>query len=79
MDKEREKHFIKVLNFFKDKTDQLLIVNIERKGYENAIIKFLNKINTDNEKLCIWCHKTKNLETKNFTEIEYKINLCLKK
>ena len=37
---ERERHYQKIFHFFADKPKQLLIVNIEKKGYENEIIKF---------------------------------------
>lgn len=42
---DREKHHKKVLDFFKDKPKQLLVVNIEKKGYENIISKFIGKGN----------------------------------
>ena len=43
---ERETHYKKILNFFSDKPHQLLIVNIEKEGWEKVIIKFVKNKNT---------------------------------
>jgi hypothetical protein len=40
---EREYHFQNVLEFFKDKSNQLIILNIERSGWENFVVDFLQK------------------------------------
>lgn len=42
----RETHFQNVLSFFKDKLNQLLIINIEKKGWEKAVTLFLKKENS---------------------------------
>lgn len=39
----REEHYNKVINFFSDKLNQLLIVNIEKQGFENSIVDFIGK------------------------------------
>ena len=78
---EREKHFVKVLDFFKDKPEKLLIVNIEKKGFEKVIINFINnKINfeMENNNLTFWCYKTKNQDNQEFIEIIKNIDICLK-
>ena len=41
--KLRETHFENVLTFFKDKPNQLLIINIEKDGWENVVSTFLQK------------------------------------
>jgi hypothetical protein len=38
-----ETHFKNVLDFFNDKPEQLLIVNIERKKWENKVLDFIGK------------------------------------
>lgn len=43
---EREIHYKNILNFFADKPHQLLILNIERNGWEKAIIKFVKNEDT---------------------------------
>tara|TARA_B100000424_G_C22907976_1_gene483007 strand:- start:576 stop:1208 length:633 start_codon:yes stop_codon:yes gene_type:complete len=40
---DRERHYKKILNFFTDKPKQLLIVNIEKEGYEKVIKNFIGK------------------------------------
>lgn len=40
---DRERHYQKVLNFFLDKPKQLLIVNIEKENWENAVATFIQK------------------------------------
>ena len=40
---EREIHYQTVLDFFLDKPKQLLIVNIEKEGWENVVSTFINK------------------------------------
>ena len=39
----RERHFQNILSFFKDKPNQLLIINIEKNGWENVVSKFIKK------------------------------------
>jgi hypothetical protein len=41
----RETHYKNVLNFFKNKPNKLLLINIEQNGWENAVIKYLQKFN----------------------------------
>jgi len=43
---ERETHYKNILDFFADKPHQLLILNIERDGWEKAIIKFVKNEDT---------------------------------
>ena len=43
---EREKHFKNILEFFADKPNQLLIVNIEKAGWEKVIMKFVKNEDT---------------------------------
>ena len=45
---EREEHYNNILNFFADKPEQLLIVNIEKAGWEAIVAKFIKK--SDNYK-----------------------------
>jgi hypothetical protein len=44
---QRETYFNSIFDFFKDKKDQLLIVNIEKKGWENVVLNFIQKPNLD--------------------------------
>jgi hypothetical protein len=44
---EREHHFKKILDFFVNKSKQLLIVNIEKPGWENIVLSFIEKKNKD--------------------------------
>ena len=39
----RETHYNNILRFFKDKPSQLMIVNIERRGWEKAVLKYIKK------------------------------------
>jgi hypothetical protein len=41
--KQRETHFQNILSFFKDKPNQLLIINIEKNGWEKVVSTFLQK------------------------------------
>ena len=41
----RETHHKNVLNFFKNKPNKLLLINIQQNGWENAVIKYLQKFN----------------------------------
>ena len=45
---DREMHYKNILNFFADKPEQLLIVNIEKIGFENSIINFIKKKSINN-------------------------------
>jgi hypothetical protein len=63
----RENHFKNILSFFKDKPSQLMIVNIEKIGWENKVLNYI-KINN------IWysCHENKrndNLIDKNIMNL----------
>jgi len=40
---DRETHYNNILRFFKDKPRQLMIVNIERHGWEKAVLKYIEK------------------------------------
>ena len=40
---KRETHFQNILSFFKDKPSQLLIINIDKNGWEKVVSKFLKK------------------------------------
>jgi hypothetical protein len=42
----RERHFQNILSFFKDKPNQLLIINIEKNGWEKVVSKFIQKENS---------------------------------
>ena len=48
----RERHFKNILSFFKNKPKQLMIVNIEKIGWENKVLNYIKKNN-------IWysCHE----------------------
>lgn len=77
--RERKYHFENVLEFFKDKGEQLVIVNIEREGWENFVVDFLQKkYNGDNLKVV----ENKTNESKIGNEyidlIKLNINKCLK-
>ena len=39
----RENHFRNILNFFKDKPNQLFIINIEKNGWEKEVLQFIKK------------------------------------
>ena len=41
----RETHHKNVIQFFKNKPNKLLLINIEQNGWENAVIKYLQKFN----------------------------------
>jgi len=41
--KEGEYHFNNVLKFFKEKSNQLVILNIEKPGWENFVVNFVEK------------------------------------
>lgn len=45
----REKHYKEVLEYFSDKEDKLIIVNIEKNNWENFVLKNINK-NTEEDK-----------------------------
>ena len=44
---ERETQYKNVLEFFSDKLDKLLILNIEKDGWERVLMKFVKNINTN--------------------------------
>jgi hypothetical protein len=77
--KEREYHFQNVLEFFKDKTKQLVIVNIEKQGWENFVIDFLQK-KYDSDNLKIIENKTDESKIcKEYIDlIKVNVNKCLK-
>lgn len=41
----RETHHKNVIQFFKNKPNKLLLINIEQNGWENTVIKYLQKFN----------------------------------
>jgi hypothetical protein len=41
----RETHHKNVINFFKNNPNKLLLINIQQNGWENAVIKYLQKFN----------------------------------
>ena len=45
----RESHHGEVLDFFADKPNQLLLLNIEKEGWEDAIARFIKKPVLDNK------------------------------
>ena len=49
----RETHHKNILNFFKNKPNKLLLINIEQNGWENAVIKYLQKFNNINKNINI--------------------------
>ena len=53
----RQRHYNDVFEFFKDKEKQLLIVNIEKKNWENTVIDFLYKNSL--------CNKQQRIENRN--------------
>jgi hypothetical protein len=76
---EREYHFKNVLEFFKEKSKQLLILNIEKKGWENFVVNFLQKkYDVDDLKIV----ENKTIESKISKElidlINFNVNKCLK-
>ena len=44
----RDNHYRNVVDFFKDKNDKLIIVNIEKKGWNNFIIKNVKNVKNVN-------------------------------
>ena len=49
----RETHHKNILDFFKNKPNKLLLINIEQNGWENAVIKYLQKFNNINNNINI--------------------------
>lgn len=47
----RETHHKNVLNFFKKTPKKLLLINIEKKGWENAVIKYLQNFKNINKNI----------------------------
>lgn len=75
--KERESHFLNVLSFFKNKKDSLLIINIEKTGWEESLLNFIGKPGK-----LITFHSNKRPDIKFDQEKLYEINTnvdrCLK-
>ena len=42
---DRERHHTNILDFFKNKPNKLLIINIEKNGWEDGVIKYLQQFN----------------------------------
>ena len=72
--KDREKHYKDVFEFFKNKEKQLLIVNIERKNWENTVKNFLYKNNLCSKKEIIKnrniSHHANERKSKSLTQID---------
>jgi hypothetical protein len=75
---ERELHYKKILNFFANKQKQLLIVNIEKEGYENVIKKFIGMKDNINVKK-FKKNERKSNEIKQINNITTNVLKCLKK
>lgn len=73
-----EKHFNNVLDFFSNKPDKLLIVNIEKEGWENIVSLFIKKkpLYVNFYKNII---KLDELNDNIINSIKKNIDLCLKK
>ena len=74
----REKHFKKILEFFKDKSKQLLVINIEKKNWINITLDFL-QIDIKLDKV-IHSNKTSNNNIDNYMIkfINNNVTNCLK-
>jgi hypothetical protein len=77
--KEREFHFKNVLDFFKEKSNQLIILNIEKNGWENFVEDFLQK-KYDGDDLQIVENKTAEhkISKEHIDLINLNVNKCLK-
>jgi hypothetical protein len=73
----REDYYQKILDFFVDKPKQLLIVNIEKENWENAISMFIQKPSID-----LKIHENKigeiNIDTNKINLILENVSNCLK-
>jgi hypothetical protein len=77
--KEREYHFQNILEFFKEKSKQLVILNIEKQGWEKFVVNFLQK-KYDGDDLKIVENKTNehNISKEHIDLIKLNVNKCLK-
>ena len=75
---DREKHYKNILNFFADKPDQLLIVNIEKNGWENVVLKFINKENNKFPNFTSKKNVRENKTIKQIENIKKNVSNCLK-
>ena len=82
---QRETHHKNIVDFFKDKPNKLLIVNIEKNGWENVVIEYLQKFNNikKGEKISnIKVHKNKrdstNIDNDKIKLINHNVTFCLK-
>ena len=77
--KEREYHFQNVLEFFKEKSKQLVILNIEKQGWEFFVVIFLQK-KYDGDYLKIVENKTNEskISKERIDLIKLNVNKCLK-
>jgi len=73
----REKHYKKIFNFFSDKPEQLLIVNIEKKGYESNIIKFIKF--KENNNIISKVNVRSDNQIKQIEDIKKNVSKCLEK
>ncbi len=77
---QRESHFSNVLSFFKDKKESFLIVNIERRGWEERIINFIGKRYRKKTRGDFHLNKRLdiNFDSKKLYEINKNVDDCLK-
>ena len=82
---DRETHHKNVLNFFKNKLNKLLVINIEKTGWEDVVIKYLQKFNNikkDQQISNIKIHENKrdksNIDNNKIKLIEDNVTNCLK-
>jgi hypothetical protein len=73
-----EKHFKNVLDFFSDKPDRLLVVNIEKKGWENVVSLFIEK-NANNISSHMNVRKSDQIPKNIMTSIIKNVDFCLNK
>jgi hypothetical protein len=81
----RETHHNNILQFFKNKPNKLLIINIEKNGWEDVVIKYLQNFNNikKNEKIDnVKIHKNKrdksSIDNNKIKLIEDNVTNCLK-
>lgn len=73
---EREEHYSNVLEFFADKKDQLLIVNIEGRGWENRVLKFIGK--TETRAIVSKSNVRRDMRVQYINNIKAHVSQCLK-
>jgi len=75
----RDLHYSRIFSFFQDKPSQLFIVNIERDGWENALLTFLNMSTTNVVKTCINVRHEQNIHPPFIMQIKKNVDQCLRK